>query len=431
MNKVLDLANLKNTKPEEIPGLALKFITSFGLAAVVLFLLTLLTLLGTLNQIDESIYHTQKKYFESIIVVDWVQWFPVILPGGYVLLVILFFNILFGTLMKIRRNWKTVGLYISHFGILLLIFSAFVTKHYSNEANMALFPNMEADEALFYHDWQLEILPVDESGKAEQALVIPTKDLKNVGWDGDSTTFTSKELPFDVVVEKYARNSRPVKAAASDDKVKAVDGFALDRLPLQKESETNAGGAYVRFVPKEGGDSQEAIIWAHQFGNLVPRNPYPVEFGGKKYGVQLVRERLEIPFTVRLNEFVFDKYAGVNTPRSYESHVTKIEDGSEEEIIIKMNEPLRHKGYTFFQASFGGDANGPPENLYTVLMVVKNPSDHWPLVSLIIVFIGLLIHMLQKLAKHLEKSSAKAIANASKEKSAGGKQAKKAQPTSN
>jgi hypothetical protein len=39
--------------------------------------------------------------------------------------------------------------------------------------------------------------------------------------------------------------------------------------------------------------------------------------------------------------------------------------------------------------------------LFSVFAVVQNPADHWPLYSCIIVACGLLIHLLQKLARYL------------------------------
>jgi len=66
---------------------------------------------------------------------------------------------------------------------------------------------------------------------------------------------------------------------------------------------------------------------------------------------------------------------------------------------------LRHGGYTFFQASFGPSNAGPDEELYTQFAVVKNPSDHWPLASLIVVFAGLLFHLILKLSEHLNRTS--------------------------
>lgn len=392
--------------PRKLPRQLFNFFQSFGLAAAVLFLLTVITLLGTLNQAEESLYDSQKKYFESFWVVDQVGKFPVFLPGGVLLMGILFFNLVLGTVNRIRRTWKNAGLYTAHAGILILIVSAFVTSRYSQEGNMALYPGMESNEALSYHYWQFEIIPLDESGKAREALVIPHGDLRSIGSSG--RTFTSTGLPFKVRVERYYRNCLPVPESVPvvAQGGPAVDGYRLVELPAAKEGEGNTAGLYVRFDPADSGEKpHEAIIHGHLGGNFAEHVPHTFTMGGRQFGAQLIRERMPVPFTVKLDQFIFQKYGGSRTAMNYQSNITKIEDGTSEKIEIKMNEPLRHRGYTFFQASFGPANAGPGEELYTQLAVVKNPSDHWPLASLLVVFAGLLFHLILKLADHLNRSS--------------------------
>ncbi|SVA41121.1 uncharacterized protein METZ01_LOCUS93975, partial [marine metagenome] len=72
-------------------------------------------------------------------------------------------------------------------------------------------------------------------------------------------------------------------------------------------------------------------------------------------------------------------------------------------ILIQMNEPLRYKGYTFFQSSF---IEGP-EGETTVLAVVKNYGRLFPYISSIIMCIGLLFHLSLKLPELFNKSKGK------------------------
>ena len=66
-----------------------------------------------------------------------------------------------------------------------------------------------------------------------------------------------------------------------------------------------------------------------------------------------------------------------------------------------MNEPLRHKGYTFFQASFIDDSDVET----TVLATVKNYGRLFPYISSIIMSIGLLIHLLLMIPKMVRRKS--------------------------
>jgi len=54
-----------------------------------------------------------------------------------------------------------------------------------------------------------------------------------------------------------------------------------------------------------------------------------------------------------------------------------------------MNEPLRYKGYTFYQASFSENSQGET----TDLAVVKNEGELLPYVSTILITLGLIIHL--------------------------------------
>jgi len=79
-------------------------------------------------------------------------------------------------------------------------------------------------------------------------------------------------------------------------------------------------------------------------------------------------DEVEIPFSIRLNDFIAEKYPG--TKNSYSSFMSKVTVESEStfDYDIYMNHILTHKGYRFFQASFDPDEKG------TVLSVNK---DFW------------------------------------------------------
>jgi hypothetical protein len=67
-----------------------------------------------------------------------------------------------------------------------------------------------------------------------------------------------------------------------------------------------------------------------------------------------------------------------------------------------MNEPLRHRGYTFYQHemhTLREPING--QKFATVFSVVRNPADSWPLWACVVIGIGLLMHFTQKLTRHV------------------------------
>ena len=93
-------------------------------------------------------------------------------------------------------------------------------------------------------------------------------------------------------------------------------------------------------------------------------------------------------------------HPGTPVAKSYSSKINLIEDSIPRSVLIEMNKPLRHKGYTFFQASFIEGEAGEA----TVLAAVHNYGRLFPYISSIIMSIGLLLHMLTNLPSLLKKN---------------------------
>jgi cytochrome c-type biogenesis protein CcsB len=89
---------------------------------------------------------------------------------------------------------------------------------------------------------------------------------------------------------------------------------------------------------------------------------FSLKYGSKAY---------ELPFNVKLNDFIAEKYPG--TESSYKSFMSKItvEDERPFDYDIFMNHVLDHEGYRFFQASFMPDEKG------TILSVNHDRWGTW------------------------------------------------------
>ncbi|MBU2928641.1 cytochrome c biogenesis protein CcsA [Winogradskyella psychrotolerans] len=84
------------------------------------------------------------------------------------------------------------------------------------------------------------------------------------------------------------------------------------------------------------------------------------EVGGLDMALQYGPKLLKLPFEIKLNDFIAEKYPG--TEKAYSSYESKItvfdkEDG-DFDYRVYMNHVLDHKGYRFFQASFHPDEKG-------------------------------------------------------------------------
>ena len=70
--------------------------------------------------------------------------------------------------------------------------------------------------------------------------------------------------------------------------------------------------------------------------------------------------RIEVPFAVKCRDFQLDKYPGSNTPSSFASEVTIIDDEKKytRDQRIFMNNVMDYRGYRFFQSSYDPDEKG-------------------------------------------------------------------------
>jgi hypothetical protein len=375
-----------------------RLLSSYGLAVVVLILLMLLTFFGTLEQKHHSIYDVQRKYFESPFLVHWQPTglgfaVPIPLPGALVLLGILFVNLVVGGLIRIRKRGATVPVIIGHIGILLLLTGGLVEHLFSTKGLVRAPRGVEVDEYESYFDWELVVVEHLREGGVREHLVPLARVEGEDPWR--RTRFTSGALPFDLVLSGYLRNADLVPAGRGE----GLDGFALVPLePHPQQAEQNMPGFVLTVEVKgPGGRSHRAILHgAQEFPWQVA-----VESGSdaRTFDFDVRKRRYPIPFGLRLDDFVLRYHPGTGDPQEYSSYVTKVEEGSERAIHITMNQPLRHRGFTFFQSSFGEKELKPDGNLtsrMSVFAVVENPADKVPLIACIVIGAGLLIHMARK-----------------------------------
>ena len=75
-------------------------------------------------------------------------------------------------------------------------------------------------------------------------------------------------------------------------------------------------------------------------------------------------------------------------PRSFESHVTVRDHGADhaEDRVIRMNHPLSHRGYTFYQSSY----RETPAGNITFLSVSRDPDRAIVFAGYLLTILGML-----------------------------------------
>ncbi len=388
----------------------LKALASLQLT-VVLFALSIgLVFFGTLAQIDFGIWKVVEDYFWS-----WVVWVPFDLinqfgqvfakeyfpkgttwsgsfpfPGGKLLGGAMLLNLLAAHLVRFRLTWKRSGVLILHSGLILLFVGEFITREYAVEQRMII---NEGETVWFTEDSRhFELAFVDHSdAKDDQHITIPESMLR-----GTKGRISDPALPVDVEVGQYMVNSR--LQSASTDKPSPVTAGNMAtpgaqqvavELPevsgVDPNQKIDVPSMYVTFFKKGTDESLGTYLLS------VWLKDDRLEVDGKKYDVSFRSKRYYKPYGIKLIDFRFDRYLGTEKAKNYSSEITLIdpEMGIERNQTIRMNEPLRHRGETFYQSNF---MNEGKEVETTVLQVVKNPGWLIPYISCILVSVGMLLH---------------------------------------
>jgi hypothetical protein len=140
------------------------------------------------------------------------------------------------------------------------------------------------------------------------------------------------------------------------------------------------------------GASEERWVLLSTTPTLAPNSRAIETFNlrGQTYNVSYDVDRGELPFTLRLVDFRRRFDPGTRQPSHYESDVLLYdeEQGIEgEKVTISMNEPLSHRGYTFYQSSFNPPSNSSGE-FVSVFQVRYDPTWQIIYIGCLLVVIG-------------------------------------------
>lgn len=380
-------------------------LSSFGLASVLLLLLTVLTLFGTLEQKEFGLFVTAKKYFSSEAFIVFPELYgrkwPLPLPGAFWVSALLFVNMVCGGLVRARKGWKKVGVLISHFGILMMLFGGAITHFASTRGAVKLFPGEESDATISFTDYTVEVAELAD-GQPEKIYSLPSDLFKSRG-PNDPLTAEFSELPFDLEIQGWQHNA-VVQQGEGEGRPGAgpsINGFYLQAIDRNEEIERDFAGAYLRVVTNDGEKRQPFISTGRDAA------PKTVKVDDRTFSVRIRKEIRPLPFMVKLEDFDYAYHAGTLRPKFFKSVVkrTHPEDGTTELATIRMNRPMRYDGYTFFQASFGHLDEDPQKEAFSIFEVVNDPADAWPAISLVVVTIGLGIHFVMMLERYLRTAS--------------------------
>jgi hypothetical protein len=386
-----------------------RLLSSYGLACALLLLLCLLTYLGTIEQASVGLYEAQRRYFESWLAVYPLRLgggaaLPIPLPGAMTLMTLFGVNLLLGGVARLRRGWNGIGLFVVHGGVLFLLVGGLVTHYASQNGLMTLVEGASSSRFESDREWELAIVDPSPAG-ADVEYVVPWKSLLAQA-DGRELDCRGEGLPFDLIVGRYDANAQVLpKGPMADASTPAADGVFVQPLAPSRDSGDDLPAIHVTLADKQAdkqfGARQQAILWGGS------AEPFRATFAGRAFELSLRRRAWTLPFAIRLDKFTREFHPGTRQPKRFESAVTKIENSSAQNVVIRMNEPFRTEGYALFQSGYAEDPG--TGRLSSTLAVARNPADRFPLYACVVITAGMLLHFGASLFRALkrEKGDAK------------------------
>ncbi len=359
--------------------------TSLKLTIVCLAAAMILIFAGTLAQVHLGIHEAQQRYFHSLFV-----WWPAegrsfripVFPGGHLIGAVLLVNLIAAHARRFRWTWRKLGIHLTHAGLIIMLAGGLFTDLFAVESHMRL----EGGETKNYSEDALltELAVIDTTGAdLDQVTAIPEAVLRRAG------TIDHWSLPFRIVVRNFYQNSRLKMASDGENQIRPIANrgpgaqIAVESAPRATGvDERDIVTAAVEIISRESGNSLGTWLVSDALGA-----PQTFSCGGRTWRLVLRPARYYEPYSVTLQRFTHERYAGTEIPKNFSSRVTLIdpERSVDRDVLIYMNHPLRYRGETFYQAGFQKDDKA------TILQVVHNPSFLAPYIACVIVAAGLLV----------------------------------------
>jgi len=376
-------------------------LASLKLTVALLALAMVLIFVGTIAQTRQGVWQAVDEYFRSwIAMADPGLFVPmedtglrVPIPGGLSIAALMIVNLLAAHAVRFKATRKRIGVLVLHAGLIVLLAGEFVTGFMADEGLMSI---DEGSSSSFIDDIREAELAVIDPGDPDRDLVITVPGWMLAEAARSGAAIVDDRLPFAVRVDRWMANSDLFIAHGETD---ATAGIGLEARAEDKPGVTGVQGsqadrpaAYVTLL-REGAELGTWMVSA------ALTDAQRVEIGDEAYGLALRYKRTYLPFTLHLIDFRHDRFTGTSIARNFSSDVRLVdpEHGTDREVRIWMNNPLRYAGMTFYQSSYKPDGSG------TVLQVVRNDGWMLPYLSCMIVGVGMTVHMGTKLMTFLRR----------------------------
>ncbi|PKB00268.1 cytochrome c-type biogenesis protein CcsB [Flavobacteriaceae bacterium MAR_2009_75] len=156
--------------------------------------------------------------------------------------------------------------------------------------------------------------------------------------------------------------------------------YGVVKVPKEKITDATLDALIVE-ISSNGESVQKKLLGGKGTSEFSEK----LSVGGLEFMLSYGSKVYELPFSIKLNDFIAEKYPG--TEKGYSSFMSKVtvQDERSFDYDIFMNNILDHQGYRFFQSSFHPDEKG------TILSVNHDKWGTWiTYLGYFLLYIGLM-----------------------------------------
>jgi len=246
-------------------------------------------------------------------------------------------------ILKLYKTSK-LPVFLFHLSFILMIAGAGITRYFGWEGVMHI-RNGEQQNTCYSTEKYIGYSINDVNGSLIESRS-QKYSMTSVSADNYKKILNINSKDYDLVLAKIIPNASEVSTNPEELKAVAVN-----------PEEQNTGQTAFVFHLSRGTESTTVYLW--------DKNTEKVTTGsciidGKTVEITYGSKSTTLPFSIKLNDFILERYPGSNSPSGYKSDVVLIDkaENVEKPFMIFMNNILKYKGYRFYQSSYDQDEKG-------------------------------------------------------------------------
>ena len=246
-------------------------------------------------------------------------------------------------ILKLYKKPK-LPVFLFHLSFILMIAGAGITRYFGWEGSIHI-RDGEEQNTCFSSEKYIGYTIRDVTGNIIDSRA-DKYTMTSVSADNYRKNLNINNKDYELVLVRIIPNASEQATTAGEHKAVAVN-------PREQNTGQNA------FIFHLNGKNESATVylWDKQ-DEKVASGSCIVD--GKAVEISYGSMSKKLPFSIRLNDFILERYPGSSSPSGYKSDVLLIDKKAnvEKPFMIFMNNILKYKGYRFYQSSYDQDEKG-------------------------------------------------------------------------